>query len=578
MTFGFQVFDRDGNGGFVASDPLHLELNDAGKAIKTFEMDILACRMAAELLSSRAGLGMDDIRLDDESGSIVTSGFDCSLPHEVFDDCLDLCEYVLNRLTPHSDKAIKNLMVHCRFTLAHILGIIPSDDSHIKCSKGKSRNLAAFSHVKGERDEFRHISHIRYCSEAYDELGDAKYSYADLEELLGLHGICTRYYRTILADVTGRESSLLVRVPPKTYLSSDVMTVDGVPMMPLLSIISEMTELHSMITPLRFHDERDALDMGNNRVCEDEALLGRVRVRRPDMESSPLSIKDTYLRNREVSGHVMVFARILECVISGSSIKRKVVQLSFRDESVLRMLDPDMFGKRYVTPMLIFVDSERLMRSYMTLIDSLATAFNATYTIGSEAADMARCLWKYSGRQNVALRKEGVMCSIVPPKFSTAYDLLRLRHSGNDGDRHHESMLFDKKLVTSPVILVSDREGCFKLASGLSDPSRKNHMRMVRMLVEVDEDFCGHTAIFTRNRDSNEVPQALVSDIVGLFELHTEGVLPKAKSAAKRVIAELDCEGLSDRERTVVDLIRRCCVTVLEDVGKVERIIRGGGQ
>ena len=73
MTFGFQVFDRDGNGGFVASDPLHLELNDAGKAIKTFEMDILACRMAAELLSSRAGLGMDDIRLDDESGSIVTS-------------------------------------------------------------------------------------------------------------------------------------------------------------------------------------------------------------------------------------------------------------------------------------------------------------------------------------------------------------------------------------------------------------------------------------------------------------------------------------------------------------------------
>ena len=225
MTFRFQVFDRIDDGGYVASDPLCLELNDAGKAIKTFEMDILACRMATEMVSSRIGSAIVDVPLDMASGSIVTSGLDPCVQDEIYDDCLDLCEYVLNRLTPHSDKAIKNLMVHCRFSLAHILGIVPSSDRHVKCTKGKSRNLAAFSHVVGEADEFRHISHIKYNTQTSKRLEDAKFSYSDVERVLGLEEVCSYYYGTILADMTGNGRSLLVGVSGDTYLSSEAWEV-----------------------------------------------------------------------------------------------------------------------------------------------------------------------------------------------------------------------------------------------------------------------------------------------------------------------------------------------------------------
>lgn len=576
MAFCFQVFKHDENGGFAVTDPLCLELNDAGKAIKTFEMDVLACRMAVELISFRTDMRVEEIRLDDKFGSIDTSDFDSNLTHEVFDDCLGFCEYVLNRLTPHSDKAIKNLMVHCRFSLAHILRVTPSDCSHVKCSKGKSRNLAAFSHVRGESDEFRHISHIRYNSETLNDMGNARFSYIEVERALELEDVCSRYYRTILADMIGCGSSLLVQVPAKTYLSSNFLNVKGKPMMPLLRIISELMELHSSITPMRFHVSRDSIDMENNRVCEDEALLGRVRVRRPDMESSPLSIKESYQRNREFSGRVLIFARLLECVLSGSDVKRRTIQLSYRNESVLRLLDPDVFGKRYVTPMLIFADSEEHMRHYLNLIDKLGAALNATYTIESNAARMARCLWKYSDRQNVAVRNEGIMCNILLPRSSTIYDLLRPKYDRNDEGHHRNSTLFDKNLVTSPAILVSDREGCFRLASGLSDPSRREHARMVRMLVEVDGDFSNHSMVVTRNRDSNEIPQVTVSDSIELFNLHTEGVLPKARSAAMRIMDELDRDKMNtDCEKEVANLIRACCYSTLEDVNRAENILRG---
>ena len=134
MSFRFQVFDRTEEGVIASSHPLCLEINDLGKAMTTFEMDILACHMAIEIASSKAGISKREIGVDLDSGVLDLSPYDGNLSDTVFDDCLDFCEFILNRITPHSDKAIKTIMTHARFTLSHILKQCKSPEG----SRGKT--------------------------------------------------------------------------------------------------------------------------------------------------------------------------------------------------------------------------------------------------------------------------------------------------------------------------------------------------------------------------------------------------------------------------------------------------------
>ena len=576
MSFRFQVFDRTEEGVIASSHPLCLEINDLGKAITTFEVDILACHMSIEIASSKAGISKREIGVDLDSGVLDLSPYDGNLSDTVFDDCLDFCEFILNRITPHSDKAIKTIMTHARFTLSHILDIQPSDDLHIRCIKGKCRNLAAFVHSKCGGDEFRDISHIKYNAKTLEEVEERQYSSSEIERFLHLEDICSNYYGTLLSDVLGAETSLMVKISSDSYILHDPVTSGESHLMPLIDVVSELNKLYSSFQSLRFHEHRDVLDMMNGRNCEDEALIGRVRDRKPSLESSPHSISEAFADNKEIAGDILTFARLLECVLSGSIVEGKTVSLSFRDESILRMLDPELFGKRYVTPTVVFVNCDAFMRRYVRMLANHKTSPNV-YMIESQAGYMARCLWKYSERPNTPARQNGVMCNILPPLSSSLQDLLRPSKKKNDDSGHHRlSLLLDKDKIKSPAILVSDYNGIFELSSGLSAPSMEQHRMCVRLMVEVDEEFEGDAPTITRNSDSGDIPLITISNTRELFDLQTEGVLHKVRSAAVRIMHDMETfRPKNERERKLAELITRCCEIAIEDVDRAKSNLDG---
>lgn len=578
MGYGFRIFDCDEDS-LEPVEPLWLEIDDLGKAITTFEIDIIGCRMAMEMIASRLRLRPDEVSIDLESGRVDASSVDASIRDSVFDDCLDFCEYILNRITPHSDKAIRSLMIHARFSMAYILCIDPSESIHSRTRKGRTKNLAAFSHTNNIGDEFREISHYYYDIRSLTGVHLDIYSCCETIRILDIEYRCARYYRTILSEVSGRRPSLMVQLPPESPIvrgGSAIRTHGGDRYLPLLHLVSELDGMCERIPPLMFHDRRDTADMRNDRVCEDEAMLGRVRVRKPDLESSPSSISTAYGNNRGIATGLMRFARLVECIMSGSVVEGRRITLSFRNESLLRMLDPDLFGKRYVTPTVVFAGCDGFREMYEKMLSGFEHGSNR-YEIKSGASNTAGCIWKYSGRQNVAFRTNGIMCIVLPPMSRSTDSLLTpIPRTGEETNWYSPSMLVSRKDTMSPVILVSDPKGVFELESGLGDPARSVHAEWVRMIVEVDADFSGHTPMMTRNRDSNEIPLVVISEPGELFDLQTEGVLPRCRNAANRILNELEQLRLNDAKTlAAVEMLKECCRTALKDVETAKETIVG---
>lgn len=563
MGYHFQTLDtKEGHCPII-----NLELDDQGKAITTFMIDLVACRAAIELLSSKTGIPIRDLIIRDD-GSLDYAGSERETLEDVFTDCLSLCEFTLNRITPHSDKVIRGLMVHVRFSLAHILKVEPSD-RYVRCVKGRVRNISSFTFTMGSDDEFRDISHITYDKKKFSDemrLAVGSYSYAMIEDALSLRTVCERYYMSLLSETSGREPVFRVSVPEETQLLDDI-GADGVAS--LSEIISRLWSICSSVPPLKYHEDRGLTDMQNNRECGDGPAMARVRDRRSGLESSMKKISDVCRRNKESVMNVMKYARLLEAVMSGATVRKKDITLAFRDESILRLLDPDIFGRGYSTPPLLFIDCDALKADYTKIIDRFHNPAGVCW-ISSNAASAVKCQWKYAKRQNAATRIEGALCFIYRPDAFTVDRILRLKPKGQEEETAEvgESPLKD---LHSPAILVSYPQDTFRILSGLSDPIRREHAKHVRMIVEFDEGLKGHTPLVVSNQNSAYIPVVTISDLKELFTIHTECVLSKVRLAVSEIQKQL--EGFRPRngpEERAVSLIRGCCNIALDDVTVAE--------
>ena len=98
----------------------------------------------------------------------------------------------------------------------------------------------------------------------------------------------------------------------------------------------------------------------------------------------------------------------------------------------------------------------------------------------------------------------------------------------------------------------------------------------VRLMVEVDEEFEGDAPTITRNSDSGDIPLITISNTRELFDLQTEGVLHKVRSAAVRIMHDMETfRPKNERERKLVELITRCCKIALEDVDRAKSNLDG---
>ena len=146
MSYRFAVDGIPISGSRTPPNHPSLALDDAGKAITTFEMDIVACYTALVILSSETGLVPVDL-YGPECGGKVRRIADQEVYDRVFEDSMGICEFFLNRITPLADKPIKQMLVHTRFTLAYVLSVDPACEGHVLQRKGYRKNLAMFTHI-----------------------------------------------------------------------------------------------------------------------------------------------------------------------------------------------------------------------------------------------------------------------------------------------------------------------------------------------------------------------------------------------------------------------------------------------
>lgn len=545
MSYRFAVDGMPMSGSRTQPNHPSLALDDAGKAITTFEMDIVACYTALVILSSETGLEPVD-HYGPECGGKVRRIADQEVYDRVFEDSMGICEFFLNRITPLADKPIKQILVHTRFTLAYVLSVDPACEGHVLQRKGYRKNLAMFTHNAGDSDEFRHISHIEFDSCFISERFDTgEYTCSEISESLDIGTTCASYYDCILSELSHGSGSIVVGIS-ETDASS--LGYPGT-LIPLTRLVSDLTERCKLIRPLCFHIDRDLKDMMNDRVCEDDAMLGKVRVRDSNMESTASRINAVYEGNAEIMEDIVWFSRILNCIIASSDVgSNHDWVLKFRPEMLARLLDPDIFGKRYVAPDMCFVDCEDLLGEYLRSISRYESKDGRYRIKWAEENDVFwkpfKRTWPYSGRQSNSDRNEDVVSVMEKPLFSTLDRLI---------DPSKSPILSKGKIY--PAIIVVGIERLFDLVSSLALPERKQILQAIRMIVVVSP---GSPMMVTKNRETDEIPEVVIGDVRELFGIHTEFALQKMTSAA-RAIEDGMTNPRDPFEERIDDIVRACC-------------------
>ena len=514
------------------SRSLYLAVDDVGKAVSTFEMDVFTCHLALRMISAKSGVPVSEL-YDGSKPGRIRSDIGGEVHDRVFNDVTCFCEFFMNRILPLSDKMIKDILVHTRFTLSYILSVDPTVPGHSVTVKGKTRNLAMFRLKDNDNNDLHHISHFDYNSRLVCEnFGCGEYSCAHIVDVLGIGDECARYYDTILGELAETGERILVD------LGRDADSLDSMERsVPLTRLIADLEDRCGKVEALRYHIRRDVSDMSHGRVCEDESMMANVRVRDNDIESSPEGIDEAYRNNVGIVEEAVWFVRILSCVLSKSKLIDHRINLEFHIESLMRLLDPDLFGRRYVAPDMVFVECEALRERYVRNFS--LNSLDGKRRIRGEADSKSETwkaferTWKYSDRKGSPVREEELVCIVKKPESAPLRKFEPWE--GTDPYRPTPVRKTPRRKGQKPTsIMVTDEGHVFDLVSDLGAPGNKDKCQDVRLLVVVTDS---PGVMVTRNRDSDEIPEIRVGDLRDLFDIHTEYVIPKMAHAAASIRA-----------------------------------------
>ncbi|MDO5853493.1 MAG: hypothetical protein Q4Q62_05470 [Thermoplasmata archaeon] len=500
----------------VAGEGRHvLHVDDAGKAVVTFQMDFWACRFCIGMCTTPKripGTGRLDVGGPERA-------------REMFVHALALTEFFLNRVVPLSDKAMDQMMVHARFSLAHILGVSPcgGDDAlAADCARE-----ASFRNIGGRNDELRHISHVDYdaqtVADAMDGCGGTAGA-AGIEERLGIAETCARYYDRILSDMLGETAVFRANTDGETARILGIPGTESsgkeasVPLFPLVEALASKCAKSPMLS---FHTATDLADMRAERFCEDDALMGVIRWR--DMEAERLRgrLSEACAAHEAALTGMSLFVRVLKCVLSRGSIEKdRVFVPAFETGCLLRMLDPDLFGRRYVCADMYVRDLDLLAR-YTALLNFLDNA-HSDAMIRLDALKAVDTSWTYSNRLRGTSRFPSVMCRVGRPVMLKQKDLAE----------PEGGVLWPKKNPEPPAILAVTAEERDEVISILAPRRMRPVRNNLACIVVVDPSVSGPRV--RRNRDSDDVAEVTVPDLDDLFDVHTEYALQRAADSAKR--------------------------------------------
>lgn len=398
-----------------------LHIDQAEKAIITFEMDFLICRLFISFTDSIFGDAAKGIRQSirnrEELPDDVTKKLDL-----IFEDILAFVEFYQNRITTQGDPAIERMMVHGRFTTAYLLDINwKKADAHKHPRSNKKMNTAMFRHDL--KDDLREISHIDYNRiDLKKMISKKEVDYNEISDVIQKtqNENVKAYYDRIMSSLENRDV-FYVRLPKdktESKIWHDVLK-DKIK----ANEKHEYAQLFDLIDALKenshdFINQYQGLDFKDMRNCTIRMVapaLGQVSKRDEDLESSlhtPFDVVSRY--PRELVEDNIIFTRMLDCIFGNSTGERNRIELSISLNGLIRLLDPRLFGWKYDIPPVIFcMDSKE---PYDHFMDGFSKITQDGIII-MDSVRIAQSQWTFGKRMKPGNRVPGGLCKFQKPVY-----------------------------------------------------------------------------------------------------------------------------------------------------------------
>lgn len=428
MAYRINLYEKAGDSITEMKDRKHLlYLDQAEKAIVTFEMDIAACYIYRRLVAHV--FGSDDVirRLekDEEPTEAEMDKLD-----NVFEDMLALLEFYLNRMTSLGDPAIERMMIHLRFTAAYLLHIDAARAAkHKHPRSNKKLNTAMFRH--DQKDDLTEISHLDYkrCDLKKLVYGN-EMDYRKICEVLDTvtHKEYREYYRFILDSIDG-DGPMYVRLADSEEGSDEeriwkTIVKDTYPRKGrLFTGLFDLVDAMIASSPdfLRYYVREDMRDMSYGRIAVNAPAMGEIRNRDDDLESSLHTIEEVLKAYPDGLMSEICFAvRILDTVFGNSVEDRGRLELTMSFRGMIRMLNPMLFGWNYVLPPVVFcMDDPSYHERFIHGIKEVSKAG----VLILEPISVAQSQWTFGKRMKASSRANGGLCRIPSPFLVKPKDL-----------------------------------------------------------------------------------------------------------------------------------------------------------
>ena len=450
-----------------------LYVDQAEKAINTFQADMLVCHLYFVLTDSVFGDGAKDLRRRLRSGEDLSDD-ERDRIDGIYEDILAMAEFYQNRITSQGDPAIERMMTHLRFSAAYLLRIDQSRaQMHEHPRSNKKLNTAMFRHDL--KDDFREISHLDYNGldlkkmVASTELDAVRM----LEVLENVHGSAVvDYYDRILSSMEGK-GSFFVRLEDdenipiwESLMPGQISEYKSGRYVPLFGLISSLTVNAPLC--LRSTMDKDYKDLCNGCIRMMAPAMGRIKNRDNDLESSLVTAKELSEKyDKGTIDGVMCFVRFLDCIFANAFNERGKVELALSFRGLIRMLNPKLFGWNYNVPPAVFCTTSR--EPYETFRKGIyRTSENGV--ISMECVKVAQCEWTMGKRMKEANRPLGGVCKVPEPVYIHASEL--------------PSYLEGTK---EPVAIITDLENVNDIDSYLSSFTRVPDKAKVKFVGIIEE-------------------------------------------------------------------------------------------
>jgi len=511
-----------------------------------------------------------------------------------YEDILAILEFYLNRLTACNDDTISELMTNLRFSLTYYMRKtsdqvreLAEKDVHkhyttrdrynknldlknMCCYEAPLFTVKDLEHIdklepkdrtkitdgfKNAASHDKTITNLDYSFVIKNCREDTKLSISNFFE-------CVKNTVEILEG-----PSLYVKVPEgpmmeltdEYWKSRDPSQITArkkyIPLMELIGHLDKVVDMSPNFLGSQIAKDLD--DMRDNHVRPYDVLLSEIGERDSDLESTDSTPGYVYGRMSEIGSamalHRMAsFIRIAHSIFNASKMEKtgstKYISLRFNVKSLMRLLDPEIFGKITFSDMVIVSDDEDMYDEYTKyLVKEVGFKKDAENGSYSREYDLSGIQneWCPSGRQKDRALPVGCISYIRSIRRVECDEVLNAMPNMNNNS----------------VILVSkdNLDLVETIASGLKKAGKRN-IRFI--IIKGDDSFV------SVNESVDDIIEVGVKDCEeSLYNVHSNGIIVKRQMASAKTIEAIykDCKIKLNRNAPASELLEKCIERKVKD-------------